>query len=97
VGRTSRRGPESLGRRRFLTLGGHRRIFALTSLAYFRCSGPPLENGIRPKRSLSRVAGRFNLNHDLAQRQSGPPRFAALLRTQPSLRSPSRLGFLRPP
>jgi hypothetical protein len=37
----------------------------------------PLENGIRPKRSLSRVAGRFNLNHDLAQRQSGPPRFAA--------------------
>ena len=44
--RASRKGLESLGRRRFLTLGGHRRIFALTSLDYLRCSGPPLENGI---------------------------------------------------
>jgi hypothetical protein len=35
------------GRERFLILGGHRRGFALTSLAYFRCSGPPLENTIR--------------------------------------------------
>ena len=32
------------GRRRFLTLGGHRRSFAFISLAYLPCSGPPLEN-----------------------------------------------------
>ena len=45
--RSRPRGPESLGWRLFLTLGGHGRSGALTSLAYFRCSGPQLENGIR--------------------------------------------------
>jgi hypothetical protein len=41
------------GRRRFLTLGGHRRSFAFISLAYLPCSGPPLENiicALRPSR-----------------------------------------------
>jgi hypothetical protein len=33
----------------FLTLGGHWRGCALTSLAYFRCSRRPLENSIGPK------------------------------------------------
>jgi hypothetical protein len=40
------RHPRMLGRRRFLTLCGHPRGFALTSWTYFGCSGPPLENNI---------------------------------------------------
>jgi hypothetical protein len=39
----------------FLTPGGHWRGFALTSLAYFRCSGPPLENIIVDSGRLLRV------------------------------------------
>jgi hypothetical protein len=34
-GERSRKGQESLSRRRFLTLGGHRRGLALNSFAYF--------------------------------------------------------------
>ena len=41
------RSPRMQGRRRFPTLGGHRRCFALISLDYLRCLGPPLENTIR--------------------------------------------------
>jgi hypothetical protein len=37
VRRMSRRSPEKQGLQRFLTLDGHRRIFTLTSLIYFRC------------------------------------------------------------
>ena len=47
------RSPRMQGRRRFLTLGGHRRSFAFISLAYLPCSGPPLENiicALRPSR-----------------------------------------------
>jgi hypothetical protein len=46
------------GWRRFLTLGGHWRSFSLTSLGYFCCSSPLLENKIG-----SEAAIRFGLAH----------------------------------
>ena len=75
------RSPRMQSRRRFLTLGGHRRSFAFISLAYLPCSGPPLENRIdldlpfAPSTNLAAGCG-----------------FVPLSRTEPDGRSISTAG-----
>ena len=76
------------GRRRFLTLGGHQLSFVLTSLTYFRCSGPPLENAIDVKRSSRLVAVDVALLRPVEMRSA----ISALYFAPPSLLRAAAIG-----